>query len=47
MQKVHPVAQAFHHAWQVIVGPRGVKSGMVEVKNRATGAREEIGRAHV
>ncbi len=28
--------------WQVIVGPRGVSSGMVEVKTRATGAREEM-----
>ncbi|MEO0499569.1 MAG: proline--tRNA ligase [Pseudomonadota bacterium] len=28
--------------WQVIVGPRGVKSGVVEVKNRATGERYEL-----
>ncbi len=28
--------------WQVIVGPRGVKSGQVEVKNRATGERAEM-----
>jgi prolyl-tRNA synthetase len=28
--------------WQLIVGPRGVKSGVVELKNRATGEREEI-----
>ena len=28
--------------WQVIVGPRGVKSGMVELKRRATGEREEL-----
>jgi len=27
---------------QVIVGPRGVKNGMVEVKNRATGGRVEM-----
>ncbi|MGI9373265.1 MAG: proline--tRNA ligase [Hyphomicrobiales bacterium] len=26
--------------WQVIVGPRGLKDGIVEVKNRKTGARE-------
>jgi len=28
--------------WQVIVGPRGVASGTVELKNRATGEREEL-----
>ncbi|MDC0033465.1 His/Gly/Thr/Pro-type tRNA ligase C-terminal domain-containing protein, partial [Alphaproteobacteria bacterium] len=28
--------------WQLIVGPRGVKSGIVEVKRRATGEREEL-----
>ncbi len=28
--------------WQLIVGPRGVASGVVEVKNRKTGAREEL-----
>jgi prolyl-tRNA synthetase len=28
--------------WQVIVGPRGVKAGTVEIKHRATGEREEI-----
>jgi prolyl-tRNA synthetase len=28
--------------WQVIVGPRGLDKGMIEVKNRATGAREEL-----
>ncbi len=28
--------------WQVIAGPRGVKSGTVELKNRATGERDEI-----
>jgi prolyl-tRNA synthetase len=28
--------------WQVIVGPRGLEKGVVEVKNRATGVREEI-----
>lgn len=28
--------------WQLIVGPRGVKSGMVELKRRATGEREEL-----
>ena len=28
--------------WQLIVGPRGLKSGVVELKNRATGDREEV-----
>ena len=28
--------------WQVIVGPRGLKDGIVEVKNRATGERWEV-----
>lgn len=28
--------------WQVVVGPRGLKSGVVELKNRATGDREEM-----
>jgi prolyl-tRNA synthetase len=28
--------------WQVVVGPRGLKSGVVELKYRATGEREEI-----
>jgi prolyl-tRNA synthetase len=28
--------------WQLIVGPRGVQSGVVELKNRATGEREEV-----
>ncbi len=28
--------------WQVIVGPRSLKNGFVELKNRATGEREEI-----
>ena len=28
--------------WQVIIGPRGVKSGVVEVKARSTGEREEM-----
>ncbi len=28
--------------WQVIVGPRGLKNGVVELKNRATGEREEL-----
>lgn len=28
--------------WQLIIGPRGLKSGTVELKNRASGEREEI-----
>ncbi|MBK8456764.1 MAG: proline--tRNA ligase [Phyllobacteriaceae bacterium] len=28
--------------WQVIVGPRGVAAGEVEIKNRKTGARESL-----
>ena len=28
--------------WQVLVGPRGVKNGVVELKNRASGAVEEV-----
>ncbi len=28
--------------WQLVVGPRGVKAGTVELKNRATGEREEL-----
>ena len=28
--------------WQVIVGPRGLRDGVVEIKNRATGARENV-----
>ncbi len=28
--------------WQLIAGPRGLKDGMVELKNRATGEREDM-----
>ncbi len=28
--------------WQLIVGPKGVKAGEVELKNRASGARETL-----
>jgi len=28
--------------WQLIVGPRGLRNGVVELKNRASGEREEI-----
>jgi prolyl-tRNA synthetase len=29
--------------WQLVVGPRGLAAGKVELKNRRTGAREELG----
>jgi prolyl-tRNA synthetase len=28
--------------WQMILGPKGLAAGKAEVKNRATGAREEV-----
>ncbi|MBE7637581.1 proline--tRNA ligase [Sneathiella sp. P13V-1] len=28
--------------WQISIGPRGVKSGMVEIKNRSAGEKEEM-----
>ena len=28
--------------WQLIVGPRGLKQGEVEIKRRATGERETL-----
>tara|TARA_R110002096_G_scaffold70291_10_gene168572 strand:+ start:2186 stop:3499 length:1314 start_codon:yes stop_codon:yes gene_type:complete len=28
--------------WQLIIGPRGLKNGVVELKNRASGEREEL-----
>jgi prolyl-tRNA synthetase len=28
--------------WQVVIGPRGLKNGIAEVKNRKTGERAEI-----
>lgn len=31
--------------WQIVIGPRGIKNGVVEVKNRATGDREEMSAA--
>jgi prolyl-tRNA synthetase len=33
--------------WQVVVGPRGLASGMVELKRRAGGERFEIPAASV
>ena len=29
--------------WQVIVGPKGLERGEIEIKRRATGAREAVG----
>jgi prolyl-tRNA synthetase len=29
--------------WQIVIGPRGVGSGQVELKNRATGEKAELG----
>ena len=29
--------------WQVVVGPRGLATGQVEIKNRATGTKTEVG----
>ena len=28
--------------WQIVIGPRGIKNGVVEFKNRASGEREEV-----
>ena len=28
--------------WQVVIGPRGLKNGVLEVKNRASGIKEEL-----
>jgi prolyl-tRNA synthetase len=28
--------------WQLVIGPRGLKTGVVELKNRATGEKEEL-----
>ncbi|CAK0763097.1 Proline--tRNA ligase [uncultured Gammaproteobacteria bacterium] len=30
--------------WQLVVGPRGLKTGVVELKRRATGERQEVSR---
>jgi prolyl-tRNA synthetase len=35
-------ADLMGHPWQIIVGPRGAASGMVELKRRATGERTEL-----
>jgi prolyl-tRNA synthetase len=28
--------------WQVVIGPKGLEKGVVELKRRATGAKEEL-----
>jgi prolyl-tRNA synthetase len=28
--------------WQLVVGPRGIANGVVELKNRASGEKEEL-----
>jgi prolyl-tRNA synthetase len=35
-------ADLMGHPWQIIVGPRGAASGLVELKRRADGARSEV-----
>ena len=35
-------ADLMGHPWQIIVGPRGAANGVVELKRRATGEREEL-----
>ena len=30
------------HPWQIVVGPRGAANGMVELKRRATGEKQEL-----
>ena len=32
------------YPWQIVIGPRGVKSGVVELKDRATGEKHELDR---
>ena len=28
--------------WQLIIGPKGLEAGTVEIKNRSTGIREDV-----
>ncbi|MBO1325842.1 proline--tRNA ligase [Acetobacter sp. TBRC 12305] len=35
-------ADLMGHPWQIVVGPRGAKEGIVELKRRATGERREV-----
>jgi len=35
-------ADLMGHPWQVVIGPRGVAAGVVELKRRATGEKQEV-----
>jgi len=35
-------ADLMGHPWQIVVGPRGAANGMVELKRRATGEKQEV-----
>jgi prolyl-tRNA synthetase len=35
-------ADLMGHPWQIVVGPRGAASGVLELKRRATGERHEV-----
>ena len=35
-------ADLMGHPWQIVVGPRGAANGLVELKRRATGERQEL-----
>ncbi len=35
-------ADLMGHPWQIVVGPRGAATGMVELKRRATGEKQEL-----
>jgi prolyl-tRNA synthetase len=35
-------ADLMGHPWQIVVGPRGAANGMVELKRRATGEKQEL-----
>jgi prolyl-tRNA synthetase len=40
-------ADLMGHPWQIVVGPRGAATGMVELKRRATGERQDVAAADV
>ena len=35
-------ADLMGHPWQVVIGPRGAAAGVVELKRRATGEKQEV-----
>jgi prolyl-tRNA synthetase len=35
-------ADLMGHPWQIVIGPRGAANGMVELKRRATGEKQEL-----